>query len=86
MKVELETKEGVRKMNSMYGKSIEETAAKLGHVGANARWIEGYMRLEHGCLDGLSRKQFDHEVKIGIACIAATTDHMNEQNAQSFGL
>ena len=73
-------------MKSMYQQRIEETAAKQGHIGANARWIEGWMRLEHGCLDGLSRHQFDAEVAAAIECIYASSTDQNEQLARSYGL
>ena len=73
-------------MRSMYQKMIEKTAAKQGHIGVNARWIEGWMRLECGCLDGLSRRRFNYEVAAGIRCIAVSTPAENEQLARSYGL
>lgn len=73
-------------MKSMYQQMIEETAAKQGHIGANARWIEGWMRLEHGCLDCLSRHQFDAEVRQCVACCDAAGPERNEQLARSYGL
>ena len=54
--------------------------------GFDPRHIEGYMRLEHSTLDGLSMGEFDREVAIGIACILEDGVHNAERNAQSFGM
>lgn len=72
---------------SGYRQMIRETIARTGHVGAaDPRHVEGWMRLEHGCLDGLSRAQFTAEVKIALACIAAGPVSDSESLAQSMGL
>jgi hypothetical protein len=68
-----------------YTQQIRETLAKLGHIGVNPRHVEGWMRLQHGCLDGLSTSQFRAEVKIALECIAASTPEQNESLAQSEG-
>ena len=74
-------------MRSGYEQLIRETLAKIGRIGAaDARHIEGWMRLEHGCLDGLSAGQFQREVEIALGCIAASTASENESLAESFGL
>ena len=69
-----------------YAASIREDAAAIGHIGANVRHIEAWMRLEHSTLDGLSRVQFRVEVATAIDCIAASSDTENESLARSFGL
>ena len=65
---------------SFYTQQIREAAPN-----ANPRHIEAWMRLEHGCLDGLSASQFRAEVKIALECIAASTPEENESLAQSEG-
>lgn len=70
-----------------YQRVIREVMASTGHVGAaDPRHIEGWIRLEHGCLDGLSRSQFDAEVRIAIECIAAGPLADSEALANSMGL
>ncbi len=72
---------------SHYQQTIRETMARLGRVGAaDPRHIEAYMRLEHSTLDGLSPRQFDDEVEIGIACVEADGTANAESLAQSFAL
>jgi hypothetical protein len=71
---------------SVYQRMIAEVAAKSGRVDVNPRWVEGWMRIEHGCLDGLSRQKFRSEVLTGIACCDASTEAENESLAHSFGL
>lgn len=74
-------------MKSFYAQAIREALARAGRVGAaDPRHIEGWMRLEHGCLDGLSAGQFQREVEIALACIAAASAQENESLAASFGL
>ena len=69
----------------MYRERIREEAAKMGRVGTNPVWIEAWMRLEKGCLDGLTSAQFRGEVKMALACIDASTDAENQGLAESFG-
>jgi len=72
---------------SYYEQAIRETMASLGRVGAaDPRWVEGWMRLEHSTLDGLSRSRFTDEVKTALGCIASAGTSESEQLAQSFGL
>jgi len=70
----------------MYKKMIAEYLSQTGRTGYDPRHIEAFMRLGHQTLDGLSRKQFEREIEIGIACI----DHGGKQEAErcawSFGL
>ncbi len=73
-------------MNS-YQRMIREALAMAGHIGAaDPRHVEGWMRLEHGCLDGLSRGQFISEVTIALDCIATAPIANSEQLAQRMGL
>jgi len=70
-----------------YQQLIREAIARAGQVGAaDPRHVEAWMRLEHGCLDGLSRAQFVAEVKTALACIAAGPLPDSEALAQSMGL
>jgi len=74
-------------MRSGYTDLIREAMAKAGRVGAaDPRHIEAWLRLEHGCLDGLSPAQFASEVKIALECIGAATAQENESLARSYGL
>ena len=70
-----------------YQQLIRETMARLGRIGAaDPRLIEAWMRLEHGCLDGLSASQFTSEVEIALQCIEAGPLADSEALAQSYGL
>ena len=69
-----------------YYQAIREEIARQGHIGIDHRHVEGYMRLEHSTLDGLSRSQFSKEVNIGIQCVMADGEVNAEANAKSFGL
>ncbi len=69
----------------MYRDMIREQLARSGFVGTNPDWVEAWMRLEHGTLDGLSQSQFKSEVGIAVQCIRAATTAENESLAQSFG-
>ena len=70
-----------------YQQSIRETMARTGHIAAaDPRHVEGWMRLEHPTLDGLSRSQFDAEVRIALECIAAGPLSDSESLATSYGL
>jgi len=71
----------------MYQKIIRETIAKLGYIGKyDPRHIEGFMRLEHPTLNGLSKLQAIKEIKIAIGCINSIGSEESEKNALSFGL
>jgi hypothetical protein len=72
---------------SAYRELIREAMARAGRIGAaDPRHVEGWMRLEHGCLDGLSAGQFRAEVKIALKCIEAGPLADSESLAQSMGL
>ena len=71
---------------SYYYRTIREELARQGHIGIDPRHVEGYMRLEHSTLDGLSRSEFAAEVGIGIECVLADGIQNAEANARSFGL
>lgn len=72
---------------SAYRDMIREAMAKAGRVGAaDPRHIEGWMRLEHGTLDGLSAAQLASEVKIALECIEAGPLADSESLASSYGL
>lgn len=70
----------------MYADMIRESAAKHGFLGANVRWIEGWMRGEHPTLDGLTRAQFDSEVRTAIVCIDEAGPEFSEAVAKSHGI
>lgn len=74
-------------MGSIYQQMIREELARMGLVGAaDPRHIEGYMRLGHGTLNGLSREEFRFEVEVGVACVKEDGVEAAERNALSFGL
>lgn len=71
----------------MYQQIIREELAKAGHVGLDPRWIEGYMRLDHGTLDALSRAQFARETReIAEGIVVTATQAEAESLARSYGL
>ena len=70
----------------MYAQEIREEAARQGRLGSDPRHIEAWMRLEHGCLDGLGKEQFRSEVKTALACMDAATVQESESLADSFSL
>jgi hypothetical protein len=70
-----------------YQLMIRESMASAGRIGAaDPRHVEGWMRLEHPTLDGLSRSQFNAEVRIALECIAAGPLADSEALADSMGL
>ncbi len=71
---------------SMYKESIQRILHAARHAEIDPRHIEGYMRLEHSTLDGLSAGQFKKEVMISISCVKEGGIEMAESNARSFGL
>ena len=72
---------------STYPQMIREAMARSGRVGAaDPRHVEAWMRLEHGCLDALSRQQFTDEVTIALQCVAAGPLADSEALATSYGL
>jgi len=74
-------------MKSYYTQALREALARAGRIGAaDPRHAEAWMRLEHGTLDALSPDQFQREVEIALACIAAGPLADSESLAQSYGL
>lgn len=72
---------------TIYNQLIREAMARAGHIAAaDPRHVEAWMRLEHGCLDSLSRRQFTDEVLIALQCIAAAPAADSEALAASYGL
>lgn len=69
----------------MYQQMIREECARQGHVGMDPKLIEAWMRLEHGCLDGLSKRQFDDEVAIAIQLVKAEPE-ASAKLARSYGI
>lgn len=69
-----------------YSDTIRTTLAKTGHIGVNPNWVEGWMRLEHPTLDGLSASQFTREVKTAVDCIKASSEAENVSLARSYGM
>lgn len=66
---------------------IAELLAELGVAnGYDPRHIEGYMRLGHDTLDGLSAAEWSAEVSLCIDCIAHDGPEAAEANAKSYGL
>ena len=53
---------------------------------ANPRWVEAWMRSEHGTLDHLSVDRFRHEVLVALDCIAEAGKEQSEKLARSYGL
>ena len=71
----------------MYQKKIREILALQGYIGKyNSRHIEGYMRLEHSCLDGLSKQAFINDVETCRQCVENDGIINAESLAKSFGL
>jgi len=58
----------------MYQQMIRKELARRGRLGVNSRYVEAWMRLEHGCLDGLDPEEFRREVAIGADCVEADPD------------
>jgi len=71
----------------MYQKIIRTELSKSGYIGKyDPRHIEGYMRVEHGTLCGLSRAEFLSEIEISRQCIDADGYSNAESLARSYGL
>ena len=72
---------------SSYQEMIRERMAAIGRIGAaDPRYVEAWMRAEHGTLDGLSPNRFDAEIRTALGCIAASSATDNDALAMSFGL
>ncbi len=72
--------------DSAYARTIRECAARLGRIGVDARHVEGWMRLEHSTLDGLSPSRFAAEVAAAIACMDEAGSEQSKALARSWGL
>jgi hypothetical protein len=73
--------------DTMYQSIIRKELVKNGYIGLyDPRHIEGYMRLEHGTLDGLSRKQRREEIEISRQCVDHGGIINAETLARSYGL
>jgi hypothetical protein len=70
----------------MYQEMIRQETARQGFIGTDPRHIEAFMRVEYGCLDGLSQSKFRQEIKTSIACIREGGVIAAESLAKSFGL
>ena len=60
--------------------------AELAGPRYDPRHIEGYMRLGHSTLDGLSAFEFGQEVGLCKQCVDYEGTEQAELNALSFGL
>jgi hypothetical protein len=69
-----------------YATAINERLEAMGRRDVSPVYVEGWMRVEHPTLDGLSREQFTEEVAMAVACVDASTDAENRSLAQSYGL
>jgi hypothetical protein len=49
-------------------------------------WVEAWIRVEHGCLDGLSLEEFRAEVRTAVGCIIESSARTNDDLAASYGL
>jgi len=67
-----------------YTDIIKKQLVSSGYLGKyNPLHIEAWMRIEHGCLDGLSKRQFDKEVEIARQCCDAVSFEESENLANS---
>ena len=57
-----------------------------GEFTIDPRHIEGFMRLQHSTLDGLSITQFKNEVLLCVDCVKAVSLVESEQLALSYNL
>lgn len=71
---------------SLYERPITAELARHGRTEVSPAHVEGYMRIGHSTLDGLSPGEFSMEVEIALACIDEGGIEQAERNARSFGL
>lgn len=71
---------------SAYRSRIETILAAMARGDVDAALVEGYMRLAHSTLDGLSRVGFAREVAIGVRCVDAAGLAAARDLASSYGL
>ena len=67
-------------------RKYQERTLDLSVLSYSPRHIEAWMRLGHGCLDGLPEWKFNNEIKIAIDCIKHGGLEQSEKLAASFGL
>ena len=71
----------------MYQQMIRESMARQGLIGAaDPKYVEGWMRLECGTLDWLSRERFDEEVRIAVECCRVAGPEQSRILAESYGI
>jgi len=76
-----------REEPAMYERTIRETMARMGRVGAaEPRWVEAWMRGDYGTLDHLGGALWDRAVREALECALASTAEFNERLAESWGL
>ena len=69
---------------SVYQEIISEDLAKAGLIGRyDPRHVEAWMRIGHGTLDHLSRKQFAAEIPICAGCIDDAGIERSERLAET---
>ena len=68
-----------------YDRQIAFELARRGRADIHPALIEGWMRLEHGCMDGLDARTFSREVRIAIDCFDEDPE-ASDRLARSYGL
>lgn len=88
----MEDDEQVRSINDRplratpgYAELIAASLKRRGRPDVHPALIEGWMRLQYGCLDHLDRRTFSREIKIALACHDDDPD-VSERLARSEGL
>jgi hypothetical protein len=66
--------------------TIASVAASRGDTTTDPRYVEAWMREEHGTLDALSASEFEREAILGLQCAADSDDATNGALARSHGL
>lgn len=75
-----------RRHLGIHAEMIRSVLERRGRPDLDSRHVEGYMRVGHGTLDGLSWPEFEAEVLIAIDCVDEGGAAAAEENARSFGL
>ena len=71
--------------STLYAPVINEVLRAMKRTDIKPELVEGYLRLDHGTLDGLSREQFRREM-VGIVSMIDDDPAAAERNARSYGL
>jgi hypothetical protein len=71
---------------SHYTQIITEQLSKLARAEVDPRHVEAYMRCQYHTLDHLSRRTFNREVKIAVACLDREGLTTADTLANSYGL